>query len=65
MSTTNTYRGYRLFVQDFGVGWKIFIYAPGTNIALPTSPNMQDLNGQDTIFREARAIVDAELGPKS
>jgi len=65
MPTTDIYRGYRLFVQQFGIGWRVFIYAPGTNIALSTSPNTQDLDGQEAVVREAHVIVDAELGAKS
>jgi hypothetical protein len=67
MRTTDIYRGYRLFVQQFGLGWRVFIYAPGNNIALSESPNTQDSNGQDAIIREARAIVDTELslGPRT
>ena len=64
MPTTDNYRGYRLFLQHFGLGWRVFIYAPGTNVALSTSPNTQDLHGQESLVREAHAIVDAELSTR-
>lgn len=64
MITTDNYRGYRLFLQHFGLGWRVFIYAPGTNSALSTSPNTQDPNGQEMLVRKAHAIVDAELSTK-
>jgi len=61
MPTTESYRGYRLFLQQFGTGWRVFIYAPGTNAALSKSPNTQDPNGQDSLVRKAHEIVDAEV----
>lgn len=64
MLTTDDYRGYRLFLQHFGLGWRIFIYAPGTNTALSASPSTQDPNGQETLVRLAHIVVDAELSAK-
>ena len=61
MITTDNYRGYRLFLQHFGLGWRVFIYAPGSNTALSASPSTQDSNGQESLVRKAHAIVDAEL----
>lgn len=64
MIATDNYRGYRLFLQHFGLGWRVFIYAPGTDTALSTSPSTQDPNGCEALIRKAHTIVDTELSDK-
>lgn len=56
------YRGHRLEVSNFGPGWRVFIYAPGSRLTEPRIPHTSDSNGRSAVIAEAKSIVDARLG---
>ena len=56
-----TYKGYRLFVNRVGKGWRAMIYAPGLSSALVESPVTLEPISKEAIVAEAKQIVDARL----
>ena len=55
------YRGYKLCLNRFKAGWKVFIYAPGSILAENEIPHTEDPNGRESVLSESRAVVDRAL----
>lgn len=52
------YRGYRLEIRTFGLGWIVFIYPPGDMFARRETPSTSDKNQRTDIVAQAKAVVD-------
>jgi hypothetical protein len=56
---TIDYNGYRLEVAPVGKGWRVSIYPPDSNSALPESPSILEKVPKEIVIAAAKKIVDA------
>jgi hypothetical protein len=55
------YKGYRLDLFRDGLGWHVFIYAPGSAVPLCDVPVQCRDDGRYVVIREAQEIVRCHL----
>ena len=59
------YAGYRLEVRAYGLGWRVFIFAPNSHDPLTQTPWSHDPEEKADIIAKAKALVDADIAEKS
>lgn len=59
------YQGYRLEVRQYGLGFRVFIFARNSPESLPQTPWPHDPEERADIIVKAKALVDADLAKKS
>jgi hypothetical protein len=55
------FQGYRLDVFSDGLGWHVFIYAPGSAIPLCDVPVQPSNGSRDLVIRAAQELVQRHL----
>jgi hypothetical protein len=59
------YAGYRLEVHPYGLGWRVFIFAPNSSDPLTQTPWSHDPEERADIIVKAKALVDDDIAKKS
>ena len=59
------YAGYRLEVRPYGLGWRVFIFAPNSDDPLTQTPWSHDPEERADIIVKAKALVDADIAKQS
>ena len=59
------YAGYRLEVRAYGLGWRVFIFAPNNDEPLAQTPWSHDPEERADIIVKAKALVDADIAKTS
>jgi len=55
------YRDHRFEVRPFGLGWRVFIYTPGSGILFRDVPRSLKPDSRDAVIQEAREVVDQRI----
>jgi hypothetical protein len=55
------YRDHRCEVRQFGPGWRVFIYTPGSGLRFSDVPRSVKPDSRDAVIHETKELVDQRI----